>query len=150
MSAGCDPPQAPGPVCVRGTVGCRQSHEEPTLLEQLDAAEKRLHEAEGLLSTAQNTSAAIGWGPDDSFVRSAEVRVQAASALCMAAAARCLVTTEDISDGPVQASQWESHPDAREREWCQTGTRPGVVCSRGGIGCPLVHADDEPQKRPMR
>ena len=28
---------------------------------------------------------------------------------------------------------------ATERGMCLTGSAPGVVCSRGGIGCPVPH-----------
>jgi hypothetical protein len=61
-----------------------------TLLEQLDAAEARLRALRDVERHMRDVR-------DPRHLAD----VNEASALCMAAAARCLVTTEDITDGPV-------------------------------------------------
>ena len=80
-----------------------------SLLEQLDAAERALAEAERKIRAprAPLDDLEAHWHREAYLLTS----VQVAAARCMAAAARCLVTTEDISDGPVPPPERVYAPD---------------------------------------
>lgn len=74
--------------CLRGTAGCVIDHHEPTLMEKLAVAEDELRTAERKARRFRERQA------HDAVIASAETDVNAKAALCMAAAARCLVTTD--------------------------------------------------------
>lgn len=89
----CRPGPAHGGTCLCGTPGCTVDHHEPTPLDRLNVAEDELRTAERGLAQAVDVQRATG-GYNGEFVALASTRVNAKAAHCMAAAARCLVTTD--------------------------------------------------------
>lgn len=93
----CAPGKAGGGACIRGTVGCPHTHDEVTLLERLDSLERQLIEAMAL-----PTYPPIIYPHQDAVAVTAEWKmarvatINSASARCMAAAARCLVSAEEM------------------------------------------------------
>lgn len=81
-------------ACLRGTVGCTIDHRpEPTLLDRLDQAEHELRAAERELDMSLDLERSLG-RIDLAATVNSRARLNAKSALCMAAATRCLVSVE--------------------------------------------------------
>lgn len=92
----CTPGAAGGGACIRGTVGCPNQHDEITLLDRLDMAERVLQEAMALPVVPPDVAPwedVVAVTRDWKMARVAAIN--SASARCMAAAARCIVSVED-------------------------------------------------------